>query len=223
VKYTGVPSPRRAEVPPYYLSNPGFQSLNRVDNPEDFALGERCLSGGLPNLNGVQRIVQAPGSVSIVYEGWNRYIPLTDAHASPSVRQWRGDSIGRWDGNTLVVDVTNISPKADFQGSRESLHLIERFTRIDDKTLEYVVTLEDPTTWTRPWTVKVELSKQDGRANQIYDEPRCHEGNYSMTTMLLGARLDDKAFAEGRGPNPATKCYVRCGFGLAEEDGDPLR
>jgi hypothetical protein len=76
--------------------------------------------------------------------------------------------------------------------------------------------MEDPTSWTRPWTVTIELARQDERANMIYDEPRCHDGNTSMTSMLLGARMDERAFAAGQGPHPATKCYVICGFGNPE-------
>ena len=96
-----------------------------------------------------------------------------------------GDSRGRWEGTTLVVDTTNFTAKTDYQGSRDNLHLVERFTRIDASMLEYAVTLEDPTAWTRPWTVKVEMAMQDQRANQIYDEPRCHDGNHAMTAMLI--------------------------------------
>src|SRR5206468_166473 len=80
-------------------------------------------------------------------------------HLRGNLRQWWGDSRGRWDG-TLVVDVTNFSPKSDFQGAHENLHLVERWTRLDADTIEYVVTIDDPTTWTRPWTVKQEFKKQ---------------------------------------------------------------
>lgn len=215
----GPPSPRRSEPPPHYLPNriDGEHPMNRADGPEDFGLLERCLSGQPPSFGGVQRIVQTPGSVGILYEGWHRVIPITSrAHLPEDVRQWRGDSRAWWDGRTLVVDVTNFTPKTDFHGSRENLHVVERFTRLDETTLEYVATIEDSTTWAQPWTVTVEMTLQDGYANHIYDEPRCHDGNYGMTAMLAGARADDQAFAEGRGPNPATKCYVICGFGNPE-------
>jgi hypothetical protein len=85
------------------------------------------------------------------------------------------------------------------------LHLVERWTRLDANTLEYAVTIEDPTTWTRPWTVEHELTRQPEQANRIYYEPRCHEGNYGLPTMLLGARREEKAFVEGKGPDPATR------------------
>ncbi len=215
----GPPSPRRLEPPPHYLPNriDGEHPMNRADGPEDFGLLERCLSGQPPNFGSVQRIVQAPGRVSILYEGWHRVIPITTrAHLPSSVRQWRGDSRARWEGRTLVVDVANFTAKTDFHGSREHLHIVERFTRLDETTLEYTATINDPSTWTEPWTVTVEMTRQDEYANQIYDEPRCHDGNYGMTAMLAGARADDRAFAEGRGPDPATKCYVICGFGNPE-------
>src|SRR5439155_26298867 len=115
------------------------------------------------------------------------------------------------------------SPKTDFQGSRENLHLVERWTRLDALTLEYVVTIEDPTTWTKPWTVKQEFYRQSDQANLIYKEPRCHEGNYGMVGLLVGARAEEKAFATGRGPDPATRCSAGCGTGLEEvNDRDPL-
>jgi hypothetical protein len=194
----------------------GDRVINRADGPEDFGLGERCLAGGLPSL-GVQQIVQSRGAVSILYEGWQRVIPITTApHLPPQIRQWHGDSRGRWDGRTLVVDVTNFTAKTDYQGSREHLHLVERFTRVDANNLEYVVTLEDGTTWEKPWTVKVEMALQDAKANAIYDEPRCHDGNIALKNMLTGARMDDKAFAEGKGPDPATMCYLLCGTGNPE-------
>jgi hypothetical protein len=167
--------------------------------------------------------------VSIFYDtgqgqGWQRVIPITDRpHLRSHVRQWWGDSRGRWDGDTLVVDVTNFTPKTDYQGSRENLHLIERWTRLDANTLEYVATIEDPTTWTKPWTITLEMGRQHEQANRIYYEPRCHEGNAGMVGLLAGARAEEKAFAEGRSPHPATRCRVVCGYGLTEEDGDPLR
>ena len=134
----------------------------------------------------------------------------------------------RWEGNTLVVDVTNFNAKRDYQGSRENLHLIERWTRIDANTLEYVVTIDDPTTWTKPWTVKQEMARQGDQFNRSYSEPRCHEGNYGLVGLLVGMRAVDRAFAEGKGPDPATMCIATgCGGfngGFAEdgEDANPL-
>jgi hypothetical protein len=223
VTFTGRRSPRRAETPPHYL----ITAINRSDGPEDRGLSERCMGAGLPDFGGFRRIVQSPESVSMFYDvgqgqGRERVIPITTApHLPSNIRQWFADSRGRWEGETLVIDVTNFPANRDFQGSRENLHLVERWTRVNATTLEYVVTIEDPTTWTKPWTVKQELTKQNDQENRIYYEPRCYEGNYAMPTMLLGARHDDKAFAEGRGPDPATKCYIVCLPGV--DEADPLR
>ncbi len=235
----GPVSPRRNETPSMYLSGGGGGLINRADGPEDRSLSERCLGGTLPDFGGFNggfsRIVQASDEVSILYDlgGQNRHreIPITTApHLPASVRQWWGDSRGHWDGNTLVVDVTNFSPKFDFQGAHENLHLVERWTRLDADTIEYVVTIDDPTTWTKPWTVKQELKKQSNAANRIYYEPRCHEGNYGLAGLLRGARVAERTFAEGRGPDPATLCitfngcggFVRGGFADEGPDADPF-
>jgi hypothetical protein len=213
----GPPSPRRNEPPPFYPVN----SINRAYGPEDRGVSERCMSARLPDFSGaagfVLQIIQSPKVVSIFYDtgqgqGWQRVIPVTDRpHLPPHVQHWWGDSRGRWEGNTLVVDVTNFSPKTEYQGSRENLHLVERWTRTNAETIEYSVTLDDTTTWTSPWTIKQEFAKQPDQANRIYKEPRCHEGNHGMPAMLAGARAADRAFARGRGPNPATLCISGCG------------
>ena len=187
------------------------------------------MSAVLPDFTGFRRIVQSPGSVSIFYDvgqgqGWQRIIPVNGSpHLPQAIRLWFGDSRGRWQGNTLVVDTTNFSPKSDFRGSRENLHLVERWTRLDANTIEYTVTIDDPTTFTKPWTAKQEFSKQSNEANRIYKEPRCHEGNYGMMALLNGARAEEKAFAAGRGPDPATRCTAGCGNGIAEENADPIQ
>ena len=236
----GPVSPRRNETPPAYLSGAGA-GINRADGPEDRNQGERCIGGVLPDfgnfVTGSSQIVQSRDEISIAYEigtGQNRFrhIPITAApHLPPTIRQWWGDSRGRWEGNTLVVDVANFSPKYAFQGAHENLHLVERWTRLDADTIEYVVTIEDPTTWTRSWTVKQELKKQGDEANRFYYEPRCHEGNYGLVGLLRGARAADQAFAERRGPDPATMCviiigcggFVRGGFADDGPDADPFR
>jgi hypothetical protein len=213
-KYDPTPSPRRAEVPPRYNAR-NFGRINRNDGPEDGSLLDRCLTTGLPDFGtafggGFRRIAQTPGGISIFYDvgegdAWQRNIVVDGRpHLPPSIRQWYGDSRGYWEGATLIIDVTNFSPKTDFYGSRENLHLIERWTRTGPKTLEYEVTIEDPTTWTRAWTVKQEFTKQSEQENRIYYEPRCIEGNYAFPSMMLAARKADLAFAEGRGPDPAT-------------------
>jgi hypothetical protein len=173
------------------------------------------LTGGLPQFGGAtgsfRRIVQTPGGISIFYDvgqgqGWQRNIIMDGSpHLSANIRQWYGDSRGHWEGNTLVIDVTNFSPKTDYQGSRENLHLIERWMRTGPNTLEYVVMIEDPTVWTRPWTVHEEFTKQSDPENRIYYEPRCVEGNYALPGWLRGRRMEELAFAQGRGPDPATK------------------
>ena len=203
----GPPSAHYHDLPPLY--NTG--RLNRSDGPEDRSMTERCMAAVMPDFGGYRRIVQAPGTVSIFYDvgqgqGWQRVITLEQTpHLPSSLHQRFGDSRGHWEGNTLVVDVTNFSPKSDFMGARENLHLVERWTRVDAKTLEYAVTIEDPTTWTRSWTVKQEMNRQDDQANRIYYEPRCHEGNYGLPALLSGTRAEEAAFAAGKGPDPATK------------------
>ena len=109
------------------------------------------------------------------------------------------------DRNTFEVDVTNFSPKTDFRGSRENLHLVERWTRTGPTTLAYVVTIEDPTVWTRPWIVTQEFAKQSDQQNRVYYEPRCIEGNYGLPGLLRGVRMEEFALAEGRGPDPANR------------------
>jgi len=121
-----------------------------------------------------------------------------------------------------VIDVTNFSPKTDVFGSRENLHLVERWTRTGPKTLVYEVTIEDPTVWTRPWTLKEEFTMQSGEENRIYTEPRCIEGNYGLPGLLHGRRVEDAAFAQGRGPDPAATDNT-ANFAQAEVLEDPLQ
>src|SRR5262245_39061846 len=197
----GPPSPRRAETPPYYVMNAvvgsGGGAISRSDGPEDRGHGERCMSAALPDFGGFRRIVQSRGQVSILSDvgqgqGWSRVIPIGNTpHLPDAVRLWWGDSRGRWDGKTLVVDVTNFSPKSNFQGAHDKLHLVEKWTRLDAETIQYTVTIEDPTVWTKPWTVMHEMKKQSDEANRIYPEPRCHEGNYGMVGLLAGARATE--------------------------------
>lgn len=220
----GPPSPKRAELPPMYNTD----RLNRSDGPEDRSLAERCMAAILPDFSGYRRIVQSPGAVAIMYDtgqgqGWQRVIPVNGGpHLPAPIRQRFGDSRGRWDGNTLVVDVTNFGPKTDYRGSRQGLHLVERFTRLDATTLEYVVTFEDPSTWMTPWTVRQEMKAQDEQANRIYYEPRCHEGNFGLAGMLINSRAEERAFAQGRGPDPATRDNSTGGAGGGEGNTDPL-
>jgi hypothetical protein len=225
-KYDPKPTARRAEIPARYNT----ARMNRHDAPEDGALADRCLTLGLPEFgagNGggsFRRIVQTPGGIAIAYDvgqgqGWQRSIVMNGSpHLPANIRQWYGDSRGHWEGNSLVIDVTNFSPKTDYRGSRENLHLIERWTRTGPKTLEYQVTVEDPTVWTRSWTVKQEFTKQSDEENRIYYEPRCVEGNIGFPTIMRNARLEDQAFAQGKGPDPLTHDNASV-FG----DDDPLQ
>jgi hypothetical protein len=225
-KYDPTRSPRFAELPLRYNT----ARMNRNDGPDDSSLAERCLTGGLPEFGGptgsFRRIVQTPGGITIFYDvgqgqGWQRNIVMDGSpHLRASIRQWYGDSRGHWEGDTLVVDVTNFSPKTDFQGSRENLHLVERWTRTGPTTLEYEVTIEDPTVWMKAWTVKEEFTRQSDRDNRLYTEPRCVEGNYGLPGIIHGRRTEERAFAEGRGPDPATRDAMKDGFIF---DDEPLR
>jgi hypothetical protein len=225
-KYDPKPSPRRADLPPRYNT----ARMNRFDGPEDGALPDRCLTIGLPefgaNAGSFRRIVQTPGGISIFYDvgqgqGWQRNIVMNGSpHLPANIRQWYGDSRGHWEGNTLVVDVSNFSPKGDFQGSRENLHLVERWTRSGANTLEYEVRIEDPTVWTKSWTVKQEFTKQSEQANRIYYEPRCNEGNYGLPGLMHGQRTQETDFAKGKGPNPTIRDIATDFVGVEE---DPLQ
>jgi hypothetical protein len=226
-KYDPTPSPRRSELPPRYNT----AQMNRFDGPEDGGLLDRCLPGGLPMFGSAfggsfRRIVQTPGGISMFYDayqgqGWQRNVVMNESpHLPTSIRQWFGDSRGHWEGDTLVIDVTNFSAKTDFLGSRENLHLIERWTRTGEASLEYVVTIEDRTVWVRPWTVKQEFTRQSDGENRIYYEPRCIEGNYALPGMLHGQRMAEHAFAGGRGPDPAARDNTAGGEFVL--DADPL-
>lgn len=192
---TGRLDPRFAKVG--YLVPPpdgGYYS----DNPED-RVPDRCIGITLPFLKGTSggftRIAQAPESVVIYQEdghvgGAYRMVYVDGRkHQPANVRLWLGDSIGRWEGDTLVVDTTNFTDRTDFHGSGENLHLTERFTRAGADMIKYDVTAEDSTTWARPWTIELPLTKYDD--SQIY-ESACHEGNYAMTTVLAGARARER-------------------------------
>jgi hypothetical protein len=172
--------------------------LHPSDGPEDRSAGDRCLVGinagppMLPNTynNNVQ-IVQAPGYVVLHNEMIHaaRIVP-TDGRAHANVRQWAGDSRGRWDGDTLIVDTTHFAADTDFlaaasfRGASRNLHLIERFTRIAADTILYEFTVDDPATWTAKWTAQLPLTK----TNDLIFEYACHEANYSMPNILSGAR-----------------------------------
>ena len=169
-----------------------------ADNPEDRE-SDRCKGMILPFSStwNFFRMVQAPGHVSIYIEHSNlggsyRHIALDGRpHLPSSVRERYGDSVGRWDGDTLVVDTTNFTNQTNFQGSRENLHLVERYTRVGPDLITYRITIDDPTTFTRQWTIEIPLTRQVDRANMIY-ETACHEGNYGLTGILAGARTKER-------------------------------
>ena len=199
----GPPSPRRFDVPPFYNTS----RMNRHDGPEDQSFGDRCMSGTTPDFNGFRRIVQGEDAIAMGYDtgqgqGFQRVLHLGGSHPPTQIRLRHGDSRGHWEGETLVVETTNFSPKFSFHGSAEHRTLIERHTRVDEDTLQYEVTIEDPTVWEAPWTVRQELKRQSDEQNRIYYEPRCHEENYGLSAMFIGARVREQEFAEGRGPDP---------------------
>jgi len=176
----------------------------RAEGPEDRMAGERCFGLTLPirygssdSSGGYSRIVQTPGSVSIYYEkgyggGAYRVISVDGRpHLPSAIRQWLGDSRGHWEGDTLVVDVTNFTSQTNYHGSSENLHLIERFTRVDSDTMIYRASIDDLTTFTKPWTFEVPLTKAPEKQNQIF-ESACHEGNYGMIGILAGARAGEQ-------------------------------
>jgi hypothetical protein len=149
--------------------------------------------------NNAYQILQAPGYVVILYEMIHdaRFIPLDGRpHLSSTVRQWMGDSRGHWEGNALVVEVSNftgdtaIKYGGDYHS--DAMHLVERFTRVDQETIEYSFTVDDPKTWTKPWTVAMPLTKDD--SYRIF-EYACHEGNYAMANRLSAVRAKEKAAA----------------------------
>ena len=207
----GPPSPRRAETAPFYNTD----RMNRHNGPEDQSLGDRCMLGVTPDFGGFRRIVQGPDSIAIGIDtgqgqGYQRVIYMSGNHPPAAVRLRHGDSRGRFEGNTLVVETANFSPKFPFRGAAEHLKVVERFTRVNANTMEYAATITDATQWTAPWTVKQQLATQREDQNRIYYEPRCHEGNYGLPALLIGARVDEKAFAQGRGPDPASQDTASC-------------
>ena len=188
------PDGRIPPLTPDALKRPATPG-DRADGPEDRSLHERCINWEVVSDSGVNvyyRIVQTPGYVAINHFRLHdmRIIPLDRRpHLPQDVRQWVGDSRGRWEGNTLVVDITNFSDKTDYRGARGNLHVIERFTRVDADTINYEAALEDPTTWTRPWRFAKPLRKDTGG----FYEYACHEGNHAMVGLLNGARTQEKA------------------------------
>jgi hypothetical protein len=188
-------------------NDPGLEKApGAYDDPERRPLGERCLLGfgstsGPPALpdyfyNNLHQIVQTPDAVMILTEMVHdaRIIRMNPQHLPKNIQLWMGDSVGHWEGKTLVVDTTNFTNKTRFRGSTENLHVVERFTRVDDRTLLYRFTVDDPDTWMRSWTGEYAWPATDGH---IY-EYACHEGNYALTNILKGARERDGAPAAAK-------------------------
>jgi hypothetical protein len=178
----------------------GAMPASAFDNPEARPLAERCLMGfsstagppTLPNYfyNNLKQIVQTRDTVMILNEMIHdtRIIRIGGTHPPASVRLWMGDSIGRWEGDSLVVDTTNFTDKTQYEGSSDHLHVVERFTRVDANTLLYRFTVDDPSTWDRSFTGEYPWVATN---EQIY-EYACHEGNHAIENILRGARASDK-------------------------------
>ena len=172
------------------------------DSHENRSFQERCLvwtHEGPPMLpppyNDLYQIFQTPGYVVLFPELANNPVRIIPTDGRPSlstrIRQWPGASTGRWEGDTLVVDTTNFTDRTGIRGSSDALHVVERFTRVDADTIRYEFTVEDPTTWTRPWSAEIPMKSAEGR---LY-EYTCHEGNYGMANTLRGARAADRKAA----------------------------
>ena len=176
--------------------------VGRWDSAEANDLDDRCLimlGAGPPMLNSGYnsnyQIVQAPGYVMILVEMIHdvRIIPLDGRpHVSPRIRQWIGDARGHWEGETLVIETTNFNGKNPLRNSSENMRVVERFTRVADDAIRYTFTIEDESTWVRPWSAELPMKKSVG---PLF-EHACHEGNYGLYNTLVGARLEEKKAGE---------------------------
>ncbi|MGD0437636.1 MAG: hypothetical protein ABSB86_14335 [Bryobacteraceae bacterium] len=203
-----IVDPPDGKVPPLTAdgrkrANLAMRSNFIYNSVKDRPLSERCLLGfgstsGPPMLpvlyNNNYEIVQTPDTVMILVEMVHdaRIVRINGAHPPANVHLWLGDSIGHWDGDTLVVDTTNFTDRTKFEGSGDQLHVIERFQRVDPSTILYRAIIDDPSTFTKPWTLEYPFHATPG---PVY-EYACHEGNYAMPDILGGARKADAA-----GPN----------------------
>ena len=194
---------KRKQASRYLVFNVSQQSF---DSYETRTLQERCLVWRHegppmtpPAYNDMLQIFQTPEHVAILQEMSNndvRIIPLDGRpHLPSSIRQWPGDSRGHWEGDTLVIDTINFNEKTHYQGSSEALHVVERFTRVDAETIRYEFTVEDPTSWTRPWSAELPLMKREGPLFEY----ACHEGNHDIANILEIARNIEKAAADASG------------------------
>ena len=177
------------------------KASGRLRSVKDRPLGERCITYGQPQLTaGYQsyyQIVETPGAVMIMTEMFHdaRIVRMNKGpHPPKNVQGWLGDSIGHWEGDTLVVDTTNYRPRAFQSISSENLHIIERFTARDANTLRYEITVNDPDTYVRQWSLMIPLQRS---SKPVY-EYACHEGNYSLTGILAGARADESKGSQSK-------------------------
>ena len=176
------------------------------DNIEDFSAWDRCITRGMPvsmeprNYNNGIRIMQSPGYVMILVEMAHevRVVPIGMPPLPSEIKEWLGESRGHWEGNTLVVDVTNFGDKGDnkimamgsFMGGGKTMHLVERFIPVGKDRIDYQATIEDPAKFSRPWTVSIPTVRDD---NYRIFEYACHEGNYAIQHILSGARAAEQA------------------------------
>ena len=197
-----VVDPPSGRIPPMTetalarLQNRSRPTGGRADSHERRSMLDRCISYGVPNLlagyNAYFQIAQSADHVVVYQELIHdaRVIPIDGSpHLQPSVRQLHGDSRGHWEGDTLVVETTNYSSRGAYRGATENVRVTERFTRVGAETIEYVVTFDDPDTWTHPWTLMIPLQHS---AEPLF-EYACHEGNYAMEGILAGARAEEAA------------------------------
>lgn len=200
-----ITDPRDGKIPPMTpeaqkrrAADIEMRRAHAFEDPEVFPLGERCVNFGIPRVqagyNSYLQVVQAPGFVTIMNEMAHdaRIIPLDGRpHLDSRIRVWNGDSRGRWDGDTLVVDTTNFSARSEFMGAHETLHLTEKLTRVSADVLNYEFTVTDPATWTAPWTAMIPLKLK----NELIYEYACHEGNSAIPNMLRGHRYEEREAA----------------------------
>ncbi|MGB4246669.1 MAG: hypothetical protein WBJ75_03025 [Pseudohongiellaceae bacterium] len=179
------------------------RQLAPFDGPESRSLAERCLlsfgsSSGPPMLpilyNNHYQIVQAPGYVMILVEMVHdaRIIRIDDDPLPAAMQPWMGDSIGRWEGETLVVETNNFNPQQSYRGSAENFRITEYFTRVGPDTINYSFTVNDPDTFTAPWTAEIPMTRTDDKMFEY----ACHEGNYALPGILAGARVEERDATE---------------------------
>ena len=204
-----IVDPPDGRIPPMTPEGQKRLAAARRESADVLSRGlyERCVTGnqGPPRLplnhDSESQIVQTPGYVVLVMQSNSdvRIIPLDGRpHLPQSVGQWLGDARGHWEGNTLVIDTTNFDDKRDWRGSNRGMHLVERLTRVDPKTLKYEFTVSDPTTWTKPWSVEVPWPRIEP---PLY-EFACHEQNYGLINVVKGAQIRAREAAAQRGGQP---------------------